>query len=150
MKLTDERRALLLWATDCAEHVLPLFERERPDDDRPRRAIETARGWRDEISMAEVRRASLSAHAAARGRSDPAARAAARAAGQAVATAHVADHAAGGSAYALVAVAAAAGQDRVAAIERERAWQRRRLRARGASLEGIAGAIERAARLVPG
>ncbi len=32
-----------LFAADCAEHVLPLFEREYPTDNRPRRAIEAAR-----------------------------------------------------------------------------------------------------------
>ncbi len=35
-----DHRLLALWAADCAEHVLPLFEAERPDDDRPRRAID--------------------------------------------------------------------------------------------------------------
>ena len=33
------------WAADCAQHVLHLFEEERPDDDRPRIAIEQARAW---------------------------------------------------------------------------------------------------------
>lgn len=37
-------RAALLWAADCAEHVLPIFEVAMPGDDRPRRAIEAARG----------------------------------------------------------------------------------------------------------
>src|SRR5690349_5167060 len=32
-----------LFAADCAEAVLPLFEEVRPDDDRPRKAIEVAR-----------------------------------------------------------------------------------------------------------
>ena len=34
-----------LFAADCAERVLPIFERERPDDDRPRKAIEAARAF---------------------------------------------------------------------------------------------------------
>lgn len=33
----------LLWAADCAERVLPTFETQHPDDDRPRKAIEAAR-----------------------------------------------------------------------------------------------------------
>ena len=41
----DDHRLLAMWAADCAEHVLHLFERARPDDDRPRRAIELARAW---------------------------------------------------------------------------------------------------------
>jgi hypothetical protein len=32
-----------MFACDCAEHVLPLFEREHPYDDRPRQAIEIVR-----------------------------------------------------------------------------------------------------------
>jgi hypothetical protein len=32
-----------LFACDCAEHVLPIFEKECPEDKRPRQAIETAR-----------------------------------------------------------------------------------------------------------
>ncbi len=29
-----DRRLVALWAADCAERVLPLFEAEAPDDDR--------------------------------------------------------------------------------------------------------------------
>ena len=43
-ELLDER-TLRLWATDCAEQVLPLYESHRPGDDRPRKAIEAARGY---------------------------------------------------------------------------------------------------------
>ena len=38
----DETQLRLL-ACACAEHVLPIFEAQAPDDSRPRRAIETAR-----------------------------------------------------------------------------------------------------------
>jgi len=40
----DERTARL-FACDCAEHVLYLYERDYPDDKRPRQAIETARRY---------------------------------------------------------------------------------------------------------
>ena len=44
--LRDSNHHLLaLWAADCAQHVLPLFEAVQPNDDRPRRAIELARAW---------------------------------------------------------------------------------------------------------
>ena len=44
--LTDsDHRLLALWAAECAEHVLPLFESGDPDDLRPRLAIEHARDW---------------------------------------------------------------------------------------------------------
>jgi hypothetical protein len=38
-------RTLRLFAVECAERVLPIFERERPSDDRPRRALEVARRY---------------------------------------------------------------------------------------------------------
>ena len=34
-----------LFAADCAEHVLPIFEKQYPDDKRPRKAIEAARAY---------------------------------------------------------------------------------------------------------
>ena len=39
----DASRELRLFAADCAERVLPFFERRYPSDDRPRQAIDTAR-----------------------------------------------------------------------------------------------------------
>ncbi|WP_342216975.1 putative immunity protein, partial [Nocardia brasiliensis] len=64
-----DHTALALWAAACAELVLPLFLRARPDDARPRAAIEAARAWvRGELTMPEARRAALAApHAAPRG-----------------------------------------------------------------------------------
>ena len=41
----DDHRLLALWAASCAEHVLHLFEAERPDDTRPRHAIERIRTY---------------------------------------------------------------------------------------------------------
>lgn len=123
-----QHRQLASWAADCAERVLPLFERERLGDDRPRRAIEQARAWaRGEITMTAAREAAYAAHDAAREASG-AAREAARAAGHAVATAHMADHELGAAAYALRAVIAAAGTDGGdETVRREREWQRARL-----------------------
>ena len=122
-------RLLAAWAADCAEHVLPLFGERYPQDDRPRRAIETARAWaRGEVTVGEARAAALEAHAAARDAADDAARAAARAAGHAVATAHMADHAPRAAAYAIQAVQAAGnGRDDVMSADRERTWQQERL-----------------------
>ena len=49
----DDHRLLAVWAADCAEHVLHHFERARPGDDRPRRAIELGRAWaRGEVTWA--------------------------------------------------------------------------------------------------
>jgi hypothetical protein len=41
----ENQKHLALQACDCAEQVLQLFEEERPDDDRPRKAIEAGRAW---------------------------------------------------------------------------------------------------------
>jgi hypothetical protein len=124
---TTEKRVLVIWACDCAERVLPLFEEKRPDDHRPRQAIETARTWvRDGVfRMATIRGASLGAHAAARDiAEDDVARSAARAAGQAVATTHVAAHSIAAAIYAATAVRdSVAAADAEAAVAKERQWQ---------------------------
>jgi len=91
-----EHRALAIKAAAQAQRALPYFEKEHPDDDRPRKAIAAIRAWAQgklELGMAEVRRLSLGSHAAAREARTDAARSAARAAGQAVATWHVPNHA---------------------------------------------------------
>jgi hypothetical protein len=105
--------------------VLPLFAEQYPQDDRPRKAIETARAWvRGEATVGEARAAALAAHAAARDVAGETARAAARAAGQAVGTAHMADHAPNAAGYAIKAVqAAGTGRTNALAADRERAWQ---------------------------
>jgi hypothetical protein len=103
----QDHRSLVIWAADCAEHVLPYFEEKYPEDDRPRKAIEAGRAWvRDEITVREARTAALAAHAAASSAVHPAARAAARAAGHAAATAHAAGHAPHAAAYAVKAAEA--------------------------------------------
>jgi hypothetical protein len=124
----DDHHRLAIWAADCAEHVLPLFERERPADDRPRHAIELGRAWaRGEIPWADARTAAGHANAAARDLTG-AARHAASAAAQAAAVGHVAAHELGAAAYAIRAVAAAADpSERAAAGRAERDWQRARL-----------------------
>ena len=63
------RQELVLAACDCAELALPGFEKEYPDDKRPRTAIETARKWANgEATREEVRTAAdaaaYAAHAA--------------------------------------------------------------------------------------
>jgi hypothetical protein len=127
--LTDSDHQLLaLWAAVCAEHVLDRFESARPEDPRPRQAIEHARAWvRGEVKMMQARAAGGRAMAAARDlRGAP--RHAAYAAGQAGAVAHVAAHELGAAAYAIKAARAAAPADEGdAAARRECRWQRDRL-----------------------
>lgn len=127
--LTDpDHHLLALWAATCAEHVLGLFEAARPEDPRPRQAIEHARAWvRGEVTMTASRAAGGHAMGAARDLHG-AARHAAYAAGQAGAVAHVAAHELGAAAYAIKAARAAAPPaDAEAAGRRECRWQREQL-----------------------
>ncbi len=123
--LTDaDHRLLALWAADCAEHVLPLFEAEQPADPRPRAAVEAARAWvRGEVAMMASRAVGGHAMGAAR-ELRGAARHTAYAAGQAACVAHVAAHELGAAAYAIKAVRAARGEE---AGREECRWQRARL-----------------------
>jgi len=118
-KSKHDHRSLVLWAANCAEHVLPYFEKQCPRDDRPRKAIEAGWAWvRGEITMGEARAAAFAAHAAARDTNHSAARAAARAAGHAAATVHVASHAPHAVDYAITATEAA-GIDGEAVVAEE-------------------------------
>lgn len=123
-----DHHLLALWAASCAEHVLDLFEAARPQDSRPREAIEHARAWvRGEVKMMQCHSAAGRAMAAARDlRGAP--RHAAYAAGQACVVAHVAAHDLGAASYAIKAVRAAAAEgEGDAAGRRERRWQRDQL-----------------------
>lgn len=129
--LTDsDHKLLALWAAACAEHVLPLFERVRPEDPRPRHAIEQARAWvRGEVMMSQARTAAGHANAAARDLKG-AERFAAYAAAQAANVAHVAAHELGAAAYAIKAVRAAAPEGEAESAGRlECRWQRDQLAA---------------------
>ena len=120
------------WAADCAERVLPFFEQAYPQDDRPRKAIEACRTWVNTgvFKMADIRGASLAAHAAAReAKENNAACFAARAAGQAVAAAHVPQHAFGGAYYALKAIAADPAHAE-AKVADEQNWQAQQMPAK--------------------
>ncbi|MGH9918328.1 MAG: putative immunity protein [Nitrososphaerales archaeon] len=127
--LTDSDHQLLaLWAAACAEHVLDHFERARPGDDRPRRAVELGRAWaRGEVTMTQARTAGGHANGAARDlRGTP--RHAAYAAGQAACVAHVAAHELGAAAYAMKAARAAAPKGEGESAGRsECRWQRDQL-----------------------
>ena len=128
-----DKKSVVSWACDCAEHVLPYFEKTYPNDPRPRQAIEAGRTWvRTGIfHIKDIRNASLSSHAAARDIADgDPAHSAARSAGQAVAATHVPAHAIAAAIYAATAVRDAfEGEEGESAALKEREWQRGRLRA---------------------
>ena len=112
-----------MWAADCAERVLGLFEAEAPGDGRPRAAIARTRAFaRGELGAAEQIRRRFVAAGAARDVKAPAAAAAARAAGQAAAIPHMGAHALGAAAYAAKAAGLAA-PERPDAIKEEMQWQ---------------------------
>ena len=118
-----DRRLVAMWAADCAERVLVLFETEAPTDGRPRDAIARTRAFaQGELDAAgEISRrfvAGRAAHAV----SSPAAVAAARAAGQAASVAHMGAHALGAAAYAAKA-AGLATPDQPTAVSDEISWQ---------------------------
>ena len=124
------QRALATCAVYCAARVMPLFDRACPGDERPRQAILACRTWirTGVFKMADIRGASLAAHAAARAAGDNApARFAARSAGQAVAAAHVPQHAFGAAYYALKAIAATPTSNCGARLRRELTLQSRQL-----------------------
>ncbi len=109
-----------LFAADCAERVLPIFERQHPDDNRPRKCIEAARAYaRGEIDAA--------ARAAAWAAAWDAAWAAAGAAARAAAWAAARDAAWYAAGYAAAAGGAARDAARAAAGDAEQEWQRKRL-----------------------
>jgi len=111
-----DHKILVIWAADCAEHVLPYFNEKHPKDKRPQIAIEAGRAWaRGEMSVNDARTAAFEAHAAARDARESAARAVARAAGHAAAAAQVANHAVHGA------------DSAASAITGERIWQYKHL-----------------------
>lgn len=118
-----DRRRVAAWAADCAERVLPFFEAEAPDDDRPRALIARTRAFaRGELRTADEIRRRFAGDVGANDVKAPAAIAAARAAGQAVAVCHLGAHALGAAAYAVTA-AGLADPDRPETIEDEIRWQ---------------------------
>jgi hypothetical protein len=68
---TWNERTARLFACDCAERVLPIYEKRYPDDKRPRVAVETARRYAEGKATREERAA---AGAAARDAAGAAAR----------------------------------------------------------------------------
>ena len=114
----EDHRSLTLWATGCAEHVLPLVTEHRLGA-QLRDILGVARCWvQGEVSVGEARTASVRALALARATTDATSVAVIRAAGHSAAAAHMADHALRAASYALKAVRAA-GQE----TEHERYWQ---------------------------
>jgi len=118
-----DRRLVAAWAADCAERVLGLYEREAPEDGRPRALIARTRAFaRGELDTRQEIRRRFAGGVGVGEVQTPAAAAAARAAGQAVAVCHMGAHALGAAAYAAKA-AGLATPDRPGAVDDEIHWQ---------------------------
>ena len=99
-----DKNTLLLWCSDIAEHVLPIFEKQKPSDERPKEAIHAARDFvKGNMRVGEARNFAFKAHEAAREAENDKATFAARSCGHAIATAHVLKHAIPCSDYAAKA-----------------------------------------------
>jgi len=122
----SDHKILATWATNCADRVLHHFEKNYPEDTRPREAIEAGRAWvREDIKMIDARRFAIASHAAARdAEQNPESQAAARSAGHAAATAHVARHSFAASTYAVSSIRDASTSDNeMVLIDEEHQWQ---------------------------
>ena len=111
---------LVIFACDCAERVLSIFEKTLPDDKRTRAAIEAARKWAAEPTDANARAARAAAEEetaawAARAAEARAAEAAARAAAAAAWAAAAWAAARAAAAAARAAAAGAAAEEETAA-----------------------------------
>lgn len=86
----SELRVVARYAVESAEEVLPLFDAVRPDDARPRAAIDAAWSFANGAPRTRLQRVTaLDAHRAAKDAADEAASFAARAAGDAAAAAYL-------------------------------------------------------------
>lgn len=111
------------YAVACAEPTHVLFARDRPDDPRPRAALDAARTFADGAPRTGLHRTAAGARSAAREASTPAARHAALAAGDAagaaylrpLATATQLRHILGAAVHAARAAELARGEDPVVA-----------------------------------
>lgn len=118
-----DRRLVALWAADCAQRVLPLFEADSPADDRVRDGIERARRFgHGELDVASEIRRRFVAGRAAQTANAPEAIAAARSAGQASGVCHMGAHALGAAAYAAQAASLVATDPEAARVDEIR-WQ---------------------------
>jgi hypothetical protein len=145
---TINERTLRLFAADCAERALHIFERDHPNDDRPRKAIEAARlfaeGKIDAAAGAAARAAAwAAAGAAARAAAWAAARDAAWAAARDAAWAAAWDAARDAAWDAARAAAWAAARDAAWAAARDAAWDAARAAARDAAWDAARAAEQK-------
>jgi len=115
---TWNKRTARLFACDCAEHVLHIFQEKYPDDTRPAEAIDVARLYANgKATEEELNKARAAAAAAAASYNTARAARAARAAA----------YAAAASAYYAATDAADAAYYAIVSYRNERTWQYKQL-----------------------
>jgi len=106
---TQSKTTLAKWSIDYSyKKILPIYEKECPNDDRCKHALDAAMEWLDgKVKLPYVKNIILNeCHAAAReAEKNPVAQAAARTCGQAAATIHAPTHSLGLALYGALAVA---------------------------------------------
>lgn len=86
----DELRAVVRFAADCAQGLLPEFEAVAPDDSRPREALAAARNFAEGAARSNRQRtAAFASHRAAKAVAEETAQLAALACGDAAASAYL-------------------------------------------------------------
>ena len=142
------RQQIVLVACDCAELVLPIYEKKYPDDKRVRNCIEVTRKWANgKATIEEVRqarRAADAAYAAAYAAAAAAAYAAYAAADAAYAAYAAADAAAAAAAYAAADAAAADATARLRTYKQCAEFCRKRLAIRDWELDYLPSLIDAA------
>ncbi|MDD3398745.1 MAG: hypothetical protein PHW93_04020 [Candidatus Methanomethylophilaceae archaeon] len=127
---SQDRRTLVAWALDCAQHPLQEFEARYPSEARPRRCLELCRDWaQGKVKMPVAKRAILDCHAVAQDLRNPEHEALCHAIAQGASTVHVRGHALGLPIYELTAIVIRlGGQDYQGAVQEKADWYLERLR----------------------
>jgi len=101
----QKHRTIVMWAFECAQIPLELFEEKYPAESRPGIALEICKAWaKGEVKMPVAKKAILDAHATAKDINDDVYIALCHAIGHAGATVHVETHALGLVFYELTAI----------------------------------------------
>lgn len=104
---TQSKDTIARWCLGYAQkHILPIYEKAYPQDNRARNAILAAREWlAGNIKLPEAKQHILACHAAAReAETNPAGQAAARAVAQAASVIHMPSHSLGLAFYGAAAI----------------------------------------------
>ncbi len=123
-----EHKILALWAIDCLNRMLPLFEAKYPDETIPKTAVDTLKKWiNDEIKMWDARKYTYTVLALARAleKDDKPYSQIVRAASHCLATCHVPTHSEGSAMYVVSAIKQI-NKDKdnvIELMENERIWQ---------------------------